>query len=96
MTNDDLKQIDKLLVKRFKAQDKKFEATEEKIIDEFVGFMEENIFPKFETMAEKSDIERLERRLDASAVTVGTHEARIKDIERIPVIAHQLKVSKKK
>lgn len=129
MTNDDLKQIDQLLTKRFKTQDKRFDAVDdrfivlekhfdeklsnnkdeiiqlldkklsankEEVIDEMITFMEENLFPKFERIAEKSDIDRVERRIDLIADKVGEHEVRIKDIEAIPVIAHELKVKKKK
>ena len=89
VTNDDLKQIGKLL-------DEKLTSQKEEVIDEMVGLMEEHLFPRFEKMAEKSDIERIERRLDSLAVTVGTREEKIQDMEAIRAIAHQLKVSKKK
>ena len=89
VTNDDLKQIGKLL-------DEKLTSQKEEVIDEMVGLMEEHLFPRFEKMAEKSDIERIERRLDSLAVTVGTREEKIQDMEAIGAIAHQLKVSKKK
>ena len=89
VTNDDLKQIGKLL-------DEKLTSQKEEVIDEMVGLMEEHLFPRFEKMAEKSDIERIEGRLDSLAVTVGTREEKIQDMEAIRAIAHQLKVSKKK
>lgn len=89
MTNDDLNQIGKLL-------DKKLSANKEEVVDEMITFMEENLFPQFERIAEKSDIERVERRIDSTADKVGEHEVRIKNIETIPVIAHELKVKKKK
>ena len=89
VTNDDLKQIGKLL-------DEKLTSQKEEVIDEMVGLMEEHLFPRFEKMAEKSDIERIERRRDSLAVTVGTREEKIQDMEAIRAIAHQLKVSKKK
>lgn len=135
MTNDDLKQIDKLLVKRFTAQDKKFDkrfeaqdkrfdaidqrfeavdqrfndqdkkfetilekrliSQKEEIVEEIAAFMNENLFPYLDKLAHKSDVERIERRLDAMSNQVGDHEVRIEDIERVPVVAHQLKVNKK-
>ena len=42
-------------------------------------------------MAEKADIERLERKLSGK---VAEHDQRIADIESIPTIAHQLKRKK--
>lgn len=104
MTNDDLKQIDQLFTKRFSVMEKSFDEKLSKnkdeiideVIDDVVGFMEKNLFPKLERMAEKSDIERIDRRVDRLAVDVGGHEVRIKDIEFVPVIAHQLKLKKKK
>ncbi len=47
MIQNDLKQIGKLL-------DEKLTLQKEEVIDEMIGFMEENLFPKFENMAEKS------------------------------------------
>ncbi len=89
MSSDDLNQIGKLL-------DKKLSQNKDDVIDEMVTFMEENLFPKFDRMAEKSDIERVERRIDSIAIKVGNQEVRLKDIEAMPITAHQLRVYKKK
>lgn len=89
MSSDDLSQIGKLL-------DKKLSQTKDDVINEMVTFMEENLFPKFDRMAEKSDIERIERRIDSIAIKVGDQEVRLRDVETVSVIAHQLRVNKKK
>lgn len=65
------------------------------IIEEIAGFMEVNILPKLEGKADKSDIDKVERRLDFIADKIGEHEVRLKNIESIPVIAHELKLKKK-
>lgn len=65
------------------------------IIEEIAGFMEVNLLPKLEDKADKSDIERVERRIDYSADKIGEHDIRLKNIESIPVIAHELKLKKK-
>lgn len=66
------------------------------IIEEIAGFMEINIIPKLEGKTNKSDIERVERRTDSLADKVGEHDVRLKKIESIPAITHQLKVKRTK
>lgn len=51
-------------------------------------FMENSIFPELEKKADKSDIDRLETKLDKNS-------ARLDSIESIPVIAHELKIRSK-
>lgn len=66
------------------------------IIEEIAGFMEVNILPKFEGKADKSGLDRIEGRTDRLADKVSQHDVRFKNIESIPVIAHQLKIKKAK
>ncbi|MDP3758290.1 MAG: hypothetical protein Q8Q86_01095 [Candidatus Daviesbacteria bacterium] len=60
------------------------------IIEEIAGFMEVNILPKLEGKVDKSNIERIERRLDHVNDKIGGHDVRIKDIESIPAVVLQL------
>lgn len=70
--------------------------SEGNIIEEIAGFMEMHILPKLKEQADKSAIDRCERRIDHLADKVGEHDVRLKDVESIPVIAHQLKIKKAK
>lgn len=64
--------------------------------DDVGNFIGENLIPMIEEKADKSDIDRLERKLDRILDTSIDHDSRIKDIEQIPVIAHELNVKKHK
>lgn len=81
---DDIQQISNLL-------DKKLKASEKKVIGEIGKFIEDQLFPMIEEKADKSDIDRIERKLDKVLDTGLDHEGRIKAIEQIPSIAHQIK-----
>lgn len=50
------------------------------------------LLPLIDNMAEKSDINRIERKLDRLLDTGLDHENRIKAIEHVPVVTHQLKL----
>lgn len=76
-----------------------------RIRDDIGNFMEETLLPMFnerfdavderlDEKADKTDIDRIERKLDRMMDTSLDHEGRIKDIESIPVIAHELKRTK--
>ncbi len=87
MTTNDLNQIGELM-------DKKLIASEKRVIGEIGKFMADNVFPLFEEVAGKSDIERLERRIDHLADQNNILATRVTRIESIPAIAHELKVKK--
>lgn len=76
--------------------EQKIKASEEKIISEVAKFISDDILPQIDEKADKTDIERLERKLDRSLDMSIDHESRIKEIEHISVIAHQLKFKKSK
>lgn len=57
-------------------------------------FISDNLFPMIEAKADKSDIERLERKIDRVLDTSIDHESRMRAIEEIPVVAHELTRSK--
>ena len=84
MADDNLTQISNLL-------DKKLAASEKRVIGEIGKFMEDNLFPMIDEKADKTDIDRIERKLDRAIDTGLDHESRIKAIEQIPSIAHQIR-----
>lgn len=108
MTTDDLKQfrtvikqeVTSIIQEQISASEdrlKKHTTESVKQLSDDVGnFIGENLIPMIEEKADKSDIDRLERKLDRVLDTSIDHESRIKDIERIPVVAHELKVKKHK
>lgn len=71
------------------------EVFEKKFILLFNQGFEELIMPEFqeirEEMATKDDIERLERKIDRALAETSDHEVRLKKIEKIPAIAHEIK-----
>lgn len=79
--------------KRLKAE---ITESENNIIEEIAGFMEVNLLPKLDGKADKSAVERTERRIDHLAVKIGEYDVRLKNIETIPVVSHQLKIRKVK
>ena len=58
--------------------------------------LEERLLPLIRNMADKSDIERIERKIDKLVDGNLDHESRIKAIEQVPVVAHQLRFKKSK
>lgn len=74
--------------------EQKIEESGKNIIRDLGQFMEEQLFPMIEEKADKSDIERLERKLDVFSAKVANQDTRIKDIESLPAVAHELKLKK--
>lgn len=70
--------------------------SENNIIEEIAGFMEVNLLPKLDGKADKPVIDRTERRIDHLAVKIGEYDVRLKNIETIPIVSHQLKIRKAK
>ena len=87
MNNNDLTQIRKIVKEEVSTSEKR-------IIGELGGFMEDHLLPIIDAKADKTDIDRIERKLDKFIDTSLHHENRIKAIEHIPVISHQLKTQK--
>jgi hypothetical protein len=84
MANLTLTQIGRIL-------DEKLAASEKRVIGEVGKFIEDHLFPMIEEKADKTDIDRIERKLDRAIDTGLDHESRIKTIEQLPSIAHQIK-----
>lgn len=85
MTDQDFQKIGKLISN-----------SEVRIIGEVGKFIEDSLLPVLEQKADKSDIDRLERKLDRIAGQVTDHEQSLKQIKSIPVIAHTLKIKRSK
>ncbi|TSC64605.1 MAG: Uncharacterized protein G01um101493_85, partial [Microgenomates group bacterium Gr01-1014_93] len=66
------------------------------IIAEVGQFVEDHLVPMIEEKADKSDIDRLESKLDRVIDTSLDHESRIRDIEQVSVVAHELRLKKAK
>lgn len=100
MTNNNLNQISKLLDEKLTATEKRLKTeiteSENNIIEEIAGFMEVNFLPKLNGKADKPIVDRTERRIDHLAITIGEYDDRLKNIETIPIVAHQLKIKKAK
>lgn len=71
-------------------------ASEKRVIGEVGKFVEDNLFPMIEEKADKSDIERLERKVDLFTDKTGELSKRVTNIESIPAIAHELKLKNHK
>ena len=98
MTKNDLDQIGSLMDSKFKefgvAIKEDITASAQMVMSEVGKFIEDNLFPMLEEKADKTDIERLERKIDRLTDVNLDHEHRIKAIEHVPVVAHALKVTK--
>ena len=71
-------------------------ASANSVMTDIGQYMEDNLFPMIDEKADKTDIDRLEGKLDRLINASKDYEIRIKDIERIPVIANELKFKKLK
>lgn len=69
-------------------------ASEKRVMADIGEFMEDNLFPMIEEKADKSDIDRIERKLDKVLDRSLDHETRIKVIEQVPAVAHELKLKR--
>ena len=69
--------------------------SDKRVTDNVSNFIEETLLPmineRFDETVDKADIDRIERKLDRLIDTSLDHEQRIKEIESVPVVAHELK-----
>jgi len=70
--------------------------SEKRVLGEIGKFVEDQLLPLIEEKADKSDIDRLERKIDHITGKVSEHDVRITRIESVPVVAHELKHKKAK
>ena len=59
-------------------------------------FLEERVIPLIEQKADKTDIDRLEGKLDNNIARTMEQGHRLDTLESLPMIAHELKVKKHK
>lgn len=71
-------------------------SSEKRVTQDIGNFINDNLLPQLEEKADKSDIQRLERKLDNFSSQVIEQNHRFSKIESIPIIAHELKAKKKK
>ena len=84
MNEDYLKKITNLL-------DEKLAASEKRLNEDIGNFIEMNLLPQLGEKADKSDIDRLERKLDKALTKDLEQDQRLTKIESLPAIAHELK-----
>ncbi|KKQ67145.1 MAG: hypothetical protein US86_C0001G0072 [Candidatus Daviesbacteria bacterium GW2011_GWA2_38_24] len=69
--------------------------SEKRILNEIGEFVESQLLPIIDDKADKSDIDRIERKLDRFGDKITDHDKRLSDIESLPSIAHELRRKKK-
>lgn len=69
----------------------KMDQQERRILTDIGVYLEDQLFPMLEEKADKTDIDRLERKIDNISTNLIDSEKRISNIESLPIIAHQLK-----
>ena len=96
----DLSKTEQKLKKEISASEQRLRgeisASANSVMTDIGQYMEDNLFPMIDEKADKTDIDRLEGKLDRLINASKDYEIRIKDIERIPVIANELKFKKLK
>lgn len=104
MNKNDLDQISHLLDVKLAQSEKRLtkkieeevKASEKRILGEIGTFVDDVLVPQIDQKADKSDIERLERKLDIYSVQTIDQGKRLKDIESLPTIVHELRLAKKR
>ncbi len=108
MNDEDLKRVGKLIDESNIASEQRvikvvkelvkgeISASEKRILVEIGTFVTDEILPAIDEKADKSDIDRLERKIDQLADKNYEHDVRLKNIESIPAVAHQLRIKKSK
>lgn len=74
--------------------DKKLKTFGEDIITDITNYIDESIIPLINEKADKTDVDRMERKLDRAIDRLYGHEDRISEIESVPVVAHHLSIKK--
>ncbi|MDO8570331.1 MAG: hypothetical protein Q7R97_01990 [Candidatus Daviesbacteria bacterium] len=74
--------------------EQKIEESEKHVMSDIAQFINDRIAPMFEEKADKSDIERIERKLDSNLAMNLDQKYRLEKIESLPTIAHELKIKK--
>lgn len=94
MVGNDLKQMDELLQKRLAE-------SESRVMAEVGKFMEDYLFSRIGNLEDgqerlETTVDRIDRKLDRALDITLDLENRIKAVEQIPVVAHDLKQKRSK
>lgn len=110
ITNDEWQKLAKLLDERLDIKleeklSKKFSEFEVKFDNKLVkmqktinieigDYITEELLPLIDEKANKTDTDRIERKLDRAIDRLYGHEDRISNIESVPVVTHHLSIKK--
>lgn len=68
--------------------------SEKRVLGEMGKFVEDELLPAIEEKADKTDIDRIERKLDYFGARVLEHGHRLDTIESLPTVVHELRIKK--
>jgi len=97
--NDFKKLLDeslKPLKKDLKEVREEIAASEKRIVKDIVDFVSDHLIPIIDEKADKTDMDRVERKLDLYIDKTIVLKSRVDDIESLPTVAHELTVRKNK
>lgn len=77
-----------------KELEQKIEESGKSVMSDIAQFMDDQIAPMIDEKADKTDIERLERKLDLNLSKNLEQDHRLSKLESVPLIAHELKIRK--
>lgn len=71
-------------------------ASENRVVKGLVDFVSDSLVPLIDEKADKTDIDRIERKLDNLSAKILENSHRLDVVESLPVIAHELKIRSSK
>lgn len=71
-------------------------ASENRVVKGILEFITEHIMPVIDEGADKTDVERVERKLDSYIDKTLVLKSRVEEIESLPTVAHELRIKKDK
>lgn len=69
--------------------------SEKRVIKGFVDFVSDQLMPVIDEKADKTDIDRIERKLDYYNARTMENTHRLDVVESLPTVAHELKFKRK-
>lgn len=91
MTTNDLNQIRGVIKEEVGIVEERLDGKINQLSVDLGMVLEKNILPMIAEKADKSDIDRLESKLDKALDKNIDLEKRVRDIEQVSVVAHELK-----
>ena len=82
LDKSDLEQIKNIVQGTEKRLSKEIQDSEARIIAETGKFIEDSIIPQLEEKADKTDIERLERKMDVTNAKIAKHDTAIQSLKK--------------